>query len=480
MIGASTRTEELLQELQKSNQTLEGRSKELEEKASLLEQKNREIAKASANLEEKARELSQISKYKSDFLANMSHELRTPLNSLLILAKMLADNQEKVLPDKQVEYAKTIYSSGFDLLTLINEILDLSKIESGKMRLDRRQYPLIEIKNYVERTLAPVARQKNLEFSVRIDKNCPPTITTDVQRLQQIIKNLLANAFKFTHQGHVYFDIYLVTEELQYVLPTLIHAKEVVAFKVADTGIGIAKDKQALIWEAFQQEDSTTSRKYGGTGLGLTISRELAKLLGGEIWLKSQPNVGSIFTLFLPIEIKSPEYQITDPQELIQLKREQFPIETQGDVLPLGPETFSLFNAGPIYHYDLSGKKILLIDDDPRNLFAVTSLLERQGAEVLTADSGQNGIDLLKRKSGIDLVLIDIMMPEMDGYQATQVIRNIPEFASLPIIALTAKAMAEDREKGIQAGCSDFVPKPVENERLLGVIQRWIERKSRE
>ena len=474
MIGASMRTEELLNELQKSNVQLEGRSRELEDKAQQLEVKNQEIARASASLEEKAKELSQISKYKSDFLANMSHELRTPLNSLLILAKILADNEAADLPPKATEYARTIYTSGNDLLALINEILDLSKIEAGKMHLDNRRIPLTEIREYMEQNFSQVAMQKGLEFHASIAPETPPAITTDVNRVQQILKNLLSNAFKFTDQGSVAFEIHAVKESIAFRSESLRRSKQVIAFSVSDSGIGIADDKQQIIWEAFQQADTTTARKYGGTGLGLTISRELASLLGGEIALKSSPGKGSRFTLYLPIEmanggggVRAPGlFYPQEPRRLLgqtpQIKAGE--AQEQVKVAPSG----------------LANHKILIVDDDARNLFAITSLLESRGAEVMTADSGRSAIEILQREPDFELVLMDIMMPEMDGYEATQRIRKLPGAEGIPVVALTAKAMPEDRKKSIEAGCSDFIPKPVENERLLSTIQRWVERRREE
>jgi CheY-like chemotaxis protein len=313
-----------------------------------------------------------------------------------------------------------------------------------------------------------------LEFLTRIAPGTPELITTDIQRLQQILKNLLGNAFKFTDRGHVYLDIHSVPEKLAFKAEGLKSAKQILAFTVSDTGIGIANEKQQLIFEAFQQADTTTARKYGGTGLGLTISRELARLLGGEIWLKSTPGKGSHFTFFLPVDNEHPD----------TLFGQSHPIEpaiqtpSGSSIIPLqvsknsSPQTEDL-TPNPT---NLSKKTILIIDDDPRNLFAVTTLLEARGAEVLTAESGREGLMLLQQRNNIDLVLMDIMMPEMDGYTATQEIRRQERFASLPVIALTAKAMPEDRERSIRAGCSDFVPKPVENERLLSTIQRWINR----
>ena len=240
-----------------------------------------------------------ISKYKSEFLANMSHELRTPLNSLLILAKLLSDNPEKNLTDKQVEYAKTIYASGGDLLTLINEILDLSKVEAGKMPVEPREVALADISDFVERSFRPLAEQKDLAFKTDVDVDLPTQIHTDPQRLQQVLKNLLANALKFTARGSVTLRVHRPKPGTRFANETL-RQGGVVGFSVVDTGIGIARDKQQLIFEPFLQADGTTSRKYGGTGLGLSISREIARLLGGEIHVESEVGKGSVFTLYLP------------------------------------------------------------------------------------------------------------------------------------------------------------------------------------
>jgi len=476
MIGASMRTEELLQELQRSNAELEGRSKELEDKASLLEVRNTEIAKASASLEEKAKELAQISKYKSDFLANMSHELRTPLNSLLILGKMLSDNPEGHLSDKEVEYARTIYSSGHDLLALINGILDLSKIEAGKMQVETGTIPLIELRDHLERAFRQTAVQKKLDFAITVGARAPMTVTTDVQRLEQVLKNLLSNAFKFTDGGHVELSIDSARPGMVYSNPALTSAKAVIAFSVIDTGIGIPEDKQKLIFEAFQQADTTTARKYGGTGLGLTISRELARLLGGEISLKSAPGKGSTFTLYLP---------------MTSADLETAPMESRG-TLPVPPTPMRGRRGAPAPApapqerpvptanggRQLEGRTVLLVDDDARNLFSATSMLERQGARVLTAESAHEAFDVLQEHvDEISVVLMDIMMPEMDGYQATREIRRNKAYASIPIIALTAKAMPGDRQKALDAGCTDFVAKPVETDQLMAVLLRWTPKK---
>ena len=458
MITASMRTEELLQELQRSNAELEAQAKELEEKASLLEVKNKEVELASVSLEEKAEQLSLISKYKSEFLANMSHELRTPLNSLLILSKLLSENKETNLTAKQVEYAQTIYSSGSDLLALINEILDLSKVESGKMGVVTKPVSLTLVQDYVERGFREVAQQKGLGFEIEMDSaELPESLKTDEQRLQQVLKNLLSNAFKFTEQGKVILQVKRADKAMKFESDVLNEAEDVLAFSVIDTGIGIPKNKQKLIFEAFQQADGTTSRKYGGTGLGLTISREIARLLGGEIHVESTPGKGSEFTFYLPQTYSGSPAELRENRES---RIETMPTPVSSTVI--GPE--------------LAGKRILVIDDDVRNIFAVTSMLETYGMKVVFAENGKDGIETLKKTEGVDMVLIDVMMPEMDGYETTRAIRKIPKYKSLPIIALTAKAMKGDREKCIAAGVSDYITKPANNDQLLSMIKTWLDR----
>ena len=764
-IEANSRTESLLTQSQSLAQELQQTNQELAEKARLLseqnievERKNREVEQAKLALEEKATQLALSSKYKSEFLANMSHELRTPLNSLLILAQQLSDNPEGNLSARQVEFAKTIHGSGSDLLTLINDILDLSKIESGTVTLDVSEYRFSNLRNYVDRTFRHMAEAKHLGFQVDLADNLPTAVMTDTTRLQQVLKNLLSNAFKFTSHGQVELTISLVNSGWTHDHPNLVHADAVLAFSVRDTGVGIPSDKLQLIFEAFQQADGSTARKYGGTGLGLSISRELARLLGGEIRVESTVNVGSTFTLYLPYnragfinyeQTRQPQparlapppapaaatvsYQpaveassevatseavdtgslveyssvlddrglVTpgDPSVLIvedderfakvlldfareknfkgvvtqrgdsalslardylpsailldidlpdidgftvldRLKRDpntrHIPVHVmsqqaereralrQGAISyinkPVGREALQeefkriqkflmggkrsllvveddmaqresivaligntdihmvtvdtgaaawsalesarfdcmvldltlpdisgfdlLDRIGanerlrdlPVVIYTakelsrkevtklkryaktivmkdarsperlldetalflhrsqaslpeqqrrileeihaadggLAGRKVLIVDDDLRNIFALSTLLERQQMQVLFAENGRDGIEVLEKDPSIEIVLMDIMMPEMDGYDTMRAIRRIPKFRSLPIITLTAKAMKGDRDKCIAAGASDYITKPVDVAQLLSMMRVWL------
>ncbi len=448
MISSSMRTEELLQQLKTSNAELEAQAGELNEKAKLLEIKNSEVELASRSLEEKAEQLQLISKYKSEFLANMSHELRTPLNSLLILSKMLAENRNGNLTTEQVKFAETVYSSGNDLLSLINEILDLSKVEAGKMPIDPRSFQIEDVREYLEQTFRHVAEEKGLAFEVTIEPGVPRTIFSDIVRLQQILKNLLSNAFKFTTHGSVTMTIGRAERR---------SGENLVSFSVRDTGIGIAPDKQRMIFEAFQQADGTTSRKYGGTGLGLTISREIASLLGGSIEVVSAPDQGSTFTLLLPaVYVGADATQARD----LWMSEDRLLVESGSPALGMDA--------------DFHGRKVLLVDDDLRNLFALRTVLEARNISVLHAENGKVALEILRAHDDVDLVLMDTMMPEMDGLSATRAIRDIRELRSLPIVSLTAKAMKGDREKAIEAGATDYVTKPVDPEKLLAVIHRWL------
>ncbi|HEX4816199.1 MAG TPA: HAMP domain-containing protein [Nonomuraea sp.] len=632
-IVANARTDELLAESQRLAAELQARSEqlqlqqeelqrsnaELEEKARLLasqnqdiEAKNLQIEQARQELEERAHQLSLASKYKSEFLANMSHELRTPLNSLLILAQLLAQNHTRNLTPKQVEYAEIIHSAGSDLLQLINDILDLSKVEAGKMDINPERVSLRRLIDYVEATFRPMTSQKSLDFQIVTAPGVPADVLTDDARFRQVLRNLLSNAVKFTETGSVELRI----EPAGQAEPpaTVRPHGAALAFRVIDTGIGINEQQLEMIFGAFQQADGTTSRKYGGTGLGLSISREIAHLLGGAITARSAPGQGSTFTLYLPIA--HPDFAdraATDPPAEPQAPGQGEPEE---DPSPAAPpqhrrllvieqrprgllslvaesvvtelsgrweETIELVTAagvqeaattladqpchcivldldlpeGAAYHLlrtmesdpalaavpvlaysnwrttqqeprlpahadgqpiellssldelrerialhltanrpgdvvplirrdtvpapataagesPLSGHTVLVVDDDTRNLFALTSMLESHGMTVLHAENGRQGIDTLIAHPDTDLVLMDVMMPEMDGYSATSAIRSMPQYADLPIIAVTAKAMPGDQEKSIAAGASDYVTKPVDTNHLIARIRHWL------
>jgi CheY-like chemotaxis protein/HAMP domain-containing protein/GAF domain-containing protein len=730
-------------ELQQTNEQLAQKAQQLAEQNVEVERKNQEIEQARRALEDKAAELALTSKYKSEFLANMSHELRTPLNSILILGQQLADNPEGNLTGKQVEFSRTIHSAGTDLLNLITDILDLSKIESGTVTVEAEEVFFSNLLDMVGRTFRHEAESRNLGFDVLVDSRLGRGMVTDTKRLQQVLKNLLSNAFKFTSQGGVRLNVSAATGGWSAWHPVLGQAGGVVSFEVSDTGIGIPPEKQRIVFEAFQQADASTSRKYGGTGLGLAISRELAGLLGGEIQLRSTPGVGSTFTLYLPMRyvgptvgaaadharesalspappaatrfsvVRTPERPVEvvlddrdavesgdatllivedDPHyariladlardkglkalvaargvDALALARQYRPTAVSLDLflpdmlgwtvlsqLKQDPETrhipvqivsldedrqhglargaFSFITKpttkegldaaiGRLQAYaaprrkrllivednaaeqlsikellghddldivtadsgaaalaalaeqacdcvvldlrlpdmsgfevlekisasqdysdvpvvvftgrelspeedarlhmlarsvvvkgvesperlldetslflhrvfsdlpeekqrmlerlhrsddDLVGKSVLVVDDDVRNIFALSSVLERRGMKVLTASTGSEATSLLERTPGVSIVLMDIMMPEMDGYQTMHKIRENPEFRRLPIVALTAKAMKGDREKCFEAGASDYLAKPVNTEQLLSALRMWLHR----
>ncbi|TSI09667.1 response regulator [Lysinibacillus sp. BW-2-10] len=591
-------------ELEQTNAELEVKAKHLEEQNRKYEEANRIVEKAKAELEVKAEQLALSSKYKSEFLANMSHELRTPLNSLIILSKLLADNASRNLTAKQVRYAKTIYSSGNDLLVLINNILDLAKIESGKTEILPSEINISNIVDFVENNFKPIAENKRLVFQVNVKSNTPPIIFNDEVRIQQVLKNLLSNAFKFTDYGQVVLEISLDHTRTEK------NGQQTLAFSVIDTGIGISKDKLDLIFEAFQQADGTTSRKFGGTGLGLSISRELATLLGGEIVVESEDGKGSKFTFYVgdyeaqhtkEVDIAYNEAAVTilEPKERENIQTElpntnnqeknshikrllivDDDLNQRNSIMELignmdfiikavstGKEAIDLLKLDhfdclildlgltdtsgfdllaeiknnpdhqklKVFVYtgrdlsskeeielnkfahtiiiknehsperlvaelqlylsesihttndetssqleqiasmlDLLGKKILLVDDDVRNVFALSSVLEMAGVEVVFAENGVESLQMLEEHPDVDLILMDIMMPEMDGYEAITRIRTNTAYQQLPIIALTAKAMKEDREKCLAIGASDYVAKPVEPEQLLSIIKVWL------
>jgi signal transduction histidine kinase/HAMP domain-containing protein/ActR/RegA family two-component response regulator len=474
-IEATMRTEGLLEEsqrltaqlqfrqteLQQTNEELGSKAKLLAEQNAEVERKNVEVEHAGVALQEKAAELALTSKYKSQFLANMSHELRTPLNSILVLSQQLAENPSGSLSDKQVEFSRVINSSGADLLHLIDDILDLSKIESGTVTLQIEQVPFARLRDNLDRTFRHVAEAKNVPLKLELADGLPESIECDPKRLEQIIKNLLSNAVKFTSQGHVDLNIYIATEGWSAHHPVLSKAPKVVAFAVEDTGIGIAAERQKLIWEVFQQEDAGTARKYGGTGLGLAISRELARLLNGEITLASVLGQGSTFALYLPLHHGAREATGSDEQS------GGSPTSSTEHNVSVVPGV----QGGGNVLSSLSGRKVLVVDDDARNIFALTSLLENHGMDIITATSGRAAIEIVGQTADLSIALVDIMMPDMDGYETIRNIRKDRRFRALPILALTAKAMTGDREKCLEAGASDYISKPVNTNQLLSLMR---------
>ncbi|GII86710.1 histidine kinase [Sphaerisporangium siamense] len=484
----TTELRERSDELQRQQEELRRSNAELEDKAALLAKQNRaieiqnfQIEQARRTLEERAEQLAVSSRYKTEFLANMSHELRTPLNSLLVLAKLLTENSEGNLTPQQVEFARTIHGAGSALLQLINDILDLSKVEAGRMDIHPQQISMPKLVEYVEATFGPLALDKGLSFSVYVDSAVPEEVRSDEQRLQQVLRNLLSNAVKFTPKGEVRLDITRASD-VPYVDETLRGSDDILSFAVVDTGIGIAPEKLDVIFEQFRQADGTTSRKYGGTGLGLSICREIARLLGGEIHAKSEPGKGSTFTLHLPVSYSGPLANADGGAAIAPLDtpQERSLELTASDVLPELPQIAEEppLPAPATWQGEdpLNDAKILIVDDDIRNVFALTSVLERHGATVVYAENGLEGIEQLERNEDVALVLMDIMMPEMDGWATTSAIRRMPQFADLPIIALTAKVMRGDREKSIASGASDYVPKPVDVDRLLERLRGWLTR----
>jgi CheY-like chemotaxis protein/signal transduction histidine kinase/HAMP domain-containing protein len=485
-------SEELLKEQQEELQQV---NEELEEKASLLaeqnakvEQKNREVEAARVALEEKADQLSLSSKYKSEFLANMSHELRTPLNSLLILAKLLTENKDKNLSKKQIEYASTIYTSGTDLLNLINDILDLSKVEAGKMEVDAADVPMRDVRDFVERTFRPVAEEKSLGFDIKIESDVPPSLFVDNQRLQQILKNLLSNAFKFTSEGAVTLSIKRPESARRYASRTLDRAEGgVIAFEVRDTGIGIAKDKQRLIFEAFQQADGTTSRKYGGTGLGLSISREIARLLGGEIRVDSTPSEGSTFTLFLPARYTAPktmfgggtETGATEPQRTREARglrgvrrgsRGSPPWDNYSAVTTIAPpERLDPRPAAttPEFQDDRESvepgdRVVLVVENDTSFAKILLDMAHDKGFKGLVGLDGESGLNLAHAFHP-DAITLDIDMPGMDGWGVLDRLKHHPDTRHIPVHIISG---IRERQHGLKAGAIAYLEKPVSKEAL--------------
>ncbi|MEH2086508.1 HAMP domain-containing protein [Nostoc sp.] len=493
------RLEQQAQSLKTSEDLLKGQQEELqqtnaelEEKAELLamqkkevERKNREIEHARLSLEDKAEQLALSSKYKSEFLANMSHELRTPLNSLLILAKLLTDNIEQNLTSKQVEYSQTIYSAGTDLLTLINDILDLAKIESGTMSIDLIPMPLAELGDVIERTFRQIAQSKGLAFTIEFTPELPNTIYSDVKRLQQVLKNLLSNAFKFTEQGEVRLRIAVAKLGWSNDNETLNRAQLVIAFSVSDTGIGIAPEKQKVIFEAFQQADGSTSRRYGGTGLGLSISREIARLFGGEIKLISQPGEGSTFTFYLPQLSAVSDSGAFSPFRVLNAESRSTLLTPHSPLLTPHSPLLTQHSALSTQHSALlnddrttieRGDRVLLIVEDDVNFARILlDMAQQQGFKVIAAQTGSTGL-MLAQQFLPSAILLDIRLPEMDGWTVLDRLKHNPNTRHIPVHIMTVE---EGRQRGLQLGAIAYLQKPLTSETIseaLTKIKGFVER----
>ncbi|MEW4368434.1 CHASE3 domain-containing protein [Paenibacillus kandeliae] len=487
------------EELQAQTEELQMQTEELQMLNERLEQGKMAAESTAIELDKYAQQLQVSSRYKSEFLANMSHELRTPLNSMLILSQILAENGSGNLAAKEQEYASIIHSSGKDLLNLINDILDLSKVEAGKMQLEINPISVTAMVEQMERSFRETAALRDLYFKVEVDSKVPDLIYSDELRIQQVLRNLLSNAFKFTQTGGVTLQV----EKMNRIQNAdYDNAQPMLAFSVSDTGIGISAENRDVIFEAFRQADGATARKYGGTGLGLSISSQLASLLGGTIHLESKLNEGSIFTFYIPCMVTDPnsEHAMFEMNDSLPLNRTLF---VEEGTLSSADRLDSYMTSGerPLLHTDhtlsgahaglsaddaaiaqsqapgtdiLNGKKILIVDDDIRNVYALTSMLERYSMNIVISQNGRDALEILHMDQDIDLILMDIMMPELDGYETMKTVRNLYGYSEVPIIVLTAKAMKEDREKSVQAGATDYMSKPLQMQDVLQRVRYWL------
>ncbi|HEX2641217.1 MAG TPA: response regulator, partial [Pyrinomonadaceae bacterium] len=466
-------SEELLkqqqEELQQTNQELEEKAQLLSEQKNEVEQKNRQIELARTALEDKAKQLALSSKYKSEFLANMSHELRTPLNSMLILSKMLSENPEGLLGEKQIEFANTIHSSGVDLLALINEILDLSKIESGTMAVEIGDFLFTDLRADIIRTFSQIAEDKGLYLSVELQPGMPDRIHTDVKRLRQVLKNLLSNAFKFTEFGEIDVKVGVAESGWSPDHITLNQAKSVIAFNVSDTGIGIPEDKQMLIFEAFQQADGTTSRKYGGTGLGLSISREIARLLGGELTLHSVPGKGSTFTFYIP-DSYEPARPPTPRNEVEELAVENEAEQARFMALEAdsGVEAHIQIIVSDDRSEIVPGDKVLLIvEDDSSFARTLVDVGHELGFKCLVAQQGDDAL-MTARKYRPDAITLDLTLPGIHGYAVLDRLKHDPSTRHIPVQVIS---VIDDMKRLLRLGAMGHIAKPTGREKLVeGVL----------
>jgi CheY-like chemotaxis protein/signal transduction histidine kinase len=447
---------------------LEQKADELVLQKEEVEHKNSEIEQARVALEEKAEELALASRYKTEFLANMSHELRTPLNSQMILSKQLADNAEGNLTEKQVQYAQTIHASGEELLGLINEILDLAKIESGTMAIYSSEVSFKSIQQWAERSFVHLAEEKQLDFKIRLAADLPATLLTDEKRLLQIIKNLLSNAFKFTEKGHVHLDLFRAKSGWCSYHPQLDGADVVIAFAVADSGIGISEDKQKVIFEAFQQADGTTDRKYNGSGLGLSISREITRLLGGDIKMVSAPGKGSTFTFYLPQSHSSVEYDTSSPELPNILK----PFTSSGAVQTLesaGPKPAPADPVGDDRHeIQPDDRIVLIVEDDIKFARILLETAHEKGFKALVAVTGQAAM-ILAQQFRPDAVTLDIRLPDMDGITVLGMLKRRPATRHIPVHIMSVE---DEDPKEFKMGAVSHLKKPLRREVLISEFDR--------
>ncbi|WP_207492625.1 response regulator [Aridibaculum aurantiacum] len=442
------------EELKVQQEELLQANQELEERSRLLEERNQLIVEKNIEIQQKAEELELSSKYKSEFLANMSHELRTPLNSVLLLSRLLAENNDHNLSAEQVEYARVIQSSGNGLLSLIDEILDLSKIEAGKMELEYQPVLVQEIVQDIRSLFAPLAKEKGLDFNVHVEPQLPSTIETDKQRLEQVLKNLLSNALKFTTQGSVSFSVSTLKDN---------HA--FICFSVKDTGIGIPKEKHALIFEAFQQADGSTRRKFGGTGLGLSISRELTRLLGGEIKLASEPGKGTEFTIYIPIEkVAAAALGETESEDDEKQASVQAPVFRKGFRVERIPEALPDDRA----HVSPSEKTLLIIEDDTAFAKALVEYTRQKGYKALVAVRGDEGIELAQKYKPMG-ILLDIQLPVKDGWEVMEELKSNPITRHIPVHMMSS---LEAKKESLVKGAVDFINKPVAFEQMQDVFKK--------
>ena len=437
---ANSQMEEQHQQLEEANSQMEEQQQQLEEANSYMEEQQQQLKESSYALKDKNDELELSSKYKSEFLANMSHELRTPLNAIIVLSNMLENNKFNNLDKEEIKKASIIHKSGNELLLLINDVLDLSKIEAGKMILEEEFFSSKSLIEELSNLFNAQIEEKKLSFI--IEDNFNSQICSDKTKILQILKNFISNALKFTKTGSISLRIETLDERKLQIL-------------VCDTGIGIKKEQLESVFNAFVQADGSISREYGGTGLGLSISKKMAEFIGGEITLQSTVLKGSTFSLILPIVIQNEaDERIAENKISDEITR---------------------YTSSTNDSQELLGSKILVVDDDIRNIFILSEFLSSHGADVITAHNGKESIDKLEANdNNIDIILMDIMMPVMDGYEATERIKENNKSKDIPIIALTAKAMQEDKEKALDAGCNDYVTKPIDTSLLLSILSGYL------